>query len=163
MHGCFQPRVDYALVMTDLLKLRPRIVRFPEVTWQHLVASTAIVGLFDQVRIDGRIYSDGGELSAVPLWAAAELGASKALVIDVLPQVPGLVARTFVATMRLLSPFRAIVPASMKVVRLAPPKLLGAPLDAIYWKRSNVEEWIRAGEQEAAAIKHSIPICFERE
>ena len=138
-------------------------VRGPDVTWQHLVASTAIVGLFDQVRIDGRLYSDGGELSAVPLWAAAELGASKALVIDVLPQIPGLVAKTFVGAMKLLSPFRAIVPASMKVVRLAPPKLLGAPLDAIYWKRSNVEQWIRAGERDAAAIKHSIPICFGAE
>jgi NTE family protein len=163
MHQCFQPRVDYALVMTDLLKLRPRIVRGPDVTWRHLVASTAIVGLFDQVRIDGRIYSDGGELAAVPLWAAAELGASKALVIDVLPQIPGLVARTFVGAMKLLSPFRAVVPESMKVIRLAPPKLLGAPLDAIYWKRPNVEQWIREGERDADAIKHSIPICFERE
>jgi hypothetical protein len=62
--------------------------------------------------------------------------------------------------MRLLSRFRAVEPASLKVVRLTPPKLLGAPLDAIYWKRSNVERWIRAGEQDAAAIKHSIPICF---
>jgi len=99
-------------------------------------------------------------LSAVPLWAAAELGATEALVIDVLPQIPGLVAKTFVGAMKLLSPFRGVAPASMKVIRLAPPKLLGAPLDAIYWKRSNVERWIRAGEQDADAIKHSIPICF---
>jgi NTE family protein len=160
IHQSFQPRVDYALVLTDLLKLQPRIFRGPEVTWRHLVAGTAIVGIFDQVRIDGRLYSDGGELSAVPLWAAAELGATKALVIDVLPEAPGLVARTFVSAMQLLSPFRAVVPETMKVVRLAPPKLLGAPLDAIYWKRLNVEGWIRAGERDAAAIKHSIPICF---
>jgi NTE family protein len=156
MHERFQPRVEYALVMTDLLKLWPRIVRGLDVTSKHLVASTAIVGLFDQVCIDGRIYSDGGELSAVPLWAAAELGATEALVINVLPQIPGLVAKTFVGAMKLLSPFRPIVPASLKVVRLTPPKLLGAPLDAIYWKRSNVERWIRAGEQDAAAIKHSV-------
>jgi NTE family protein len=163
MHQCFQPRVDYALVLTDLLKLQPRIIRGPEVTWKHLVASTAIVGIFDQVRIDGKLYSDGGELSAVPLWAAAELGATNALVIDVLPEAPGLVAKTFVRAMRLLSPFRAIVPGAMKVVRVAPPKLLGTPLDSIYWKRSNVEAWIGAGERDAAAMKHSIPICFERE
>ena len=160
MHQCFQPRVEYALVLTDLLKLRPQIFRGGDVTWKHLMAGTAIVGIFDQVRIDGRLYSDGGELSAVPLWAAAELGATRALVIDVLPEAPGLVAKTFVSAMKLLSPFRPVVPAAMKVVRLAPPRLLGAPLDAIYWKRSNVERWIRAGEQDAAAIKHSIPICF---
>jgi NTE family protein len=163
IHQCFRPRVEYALVLTDLLKLRPRIFRGAEVTWKHLVASTAIVGLFDQVRIDGRLYSDGGELSAVPLWAAAELGATKALVIDVLPVAPGLVAKAFVGAMKLLSPFRAVAPESMEVVRLAPPGLLGAPLEAIYWKRSNVERWIRDGERDAEAIKHSIPICFGRE
>jgi NTE family protein len=160
MHQCFQPRIEYALVLTDLLKLRPRIFRGPEVTSRHLVAGTAIVGIFDQVRIDGRLYSDGGELSAVPLWAAAELGATSALVIDVLPEAPGLVAKTFVSAMKLLSPFQAVAPASMKVIRVTPPKLLGAPLDSIYWKRSNVQEWIRAGERDANAIKHSIPICL---
>src|ERR1700689_3342709 len=101
----YPPRVDYALVLTDLMKLRPRIFRGSEITSKHLLAGTAIVGIFDQVRIDGTLYSDGGELPALPLWVAAELGATKALVIDVLPQAPGLVAKTFVAAMRLLSPF----------------------------------------------------------
>jgi NTE family protein len=163
LHGCYPPRVDFAMVLTDLFKLRPRIFRGAEITANHLIAGTAIVGIFDQVRIDGTLYSDGGELSAVPLWAAAELGATEALVIDVLPEPPGFVARTFVRGMKLLSPFQAVVPPSLKVIRVAPPKLLGAPLDSIYWKRQNVQQWIRAGELDAAAIKHSIPICFERE
>jgi NTE family protein len=163
IHECYPPRVAYALVLTELMKLRPRIFRWPEITENHLIAGTAIVGIFDQVRINGTLYSDGGELSAVPLWAAAELGATEALVIDVLPEAPGLVARAFVSAMKLLSPFQAIVPPSLKVIRVTPPKLLGAPLDSIYWKRQNVEQWIRAGERDAAAIKHSIPICFEAE
>jgi len=163
IHRSFQPRMEYAAILTDLLKLRPKIFRGAEVTAEHLIASTAIVGLFDQVRIGGTLYSDGGELSAVPLWAAAQLGARKALVIDVLPEPPGMVAKTFVRTMRLLSPFRAVVPRSLEVLRLAPPKLLGAPLESIYWKRSNIERWIADGERDAATIKHSIPICFGRE
>jgi len=73
------------------------------------------------------------------------------------------VAKTFVRTMRLLSPFRAVVPRSLEVLRLAPPKLLGAPLESLYWKRSNIERWIGDGERDAMAIKHSIPICFGRE
>jgi hypothetical protein len=84
-------------------------------------------------------------------------------VIDVLPVAPGLVAKAFVGAMKLLSPFRAVAPESMEVVRLAPPRLLGAPLEAIYWKRSNIQRWIRDGERDAEAIKHSIPICFGRE
>ena len=93
----------------------------------------------------------------------ASLRATQALVVDVLPAPPGNIARTFVGAMRLLSPFRAEVPASMRVVRLAPPKLLGAPLEAIYWTRANAESWIRAGEEQGAAIKHSIANCFARE
>jgi predicted acylesterase/phospholipase RssA len=134
-----------------------------QVSWQHLVAGTAIIGLFDQVRLGGRIYSDGGLLSAVPLWAAAEMGATKALVIDVLPAPPGSIARSFVGAMRMLSPFRAVVPSGIQVVRLAPPTLLGAPLEAIYWTRANAEAWIRAGEEQAATLKHSIANCFARE
>ena len=161
MYESFQPRTEFAVVLTDLLRLRPRIFPGRQVTWQHLVASTAIVGIFDQMRIDGRLYSDGGLLSAVPLWAAAELGATRALVIDVLPEIPGLVAKTFVGAMKRLSRFRPVVPESLEVARVAPARLLGAPLDAIYWKRSNVARWIGEGERDAAAIKHSILNCFE--
>ena len=84
-------------------------------SWQHLVASTAILGLFDQVRLGGRIYSDGGLLYAVPLWVAAEMGATKALVIDVLPTPPGSVARLLVGAIRTVSPFRAPVVSGIKV------------------------------------------------
>jgi predicted acylesterase/phospholipase RssA len=119
--------------------------------------------LFDQVRLDGRVYSDGGLLSAVPLWAAVEMGATKALVIDVLPTPPGRIAHAFVGAMRMLSPFRAAVPTGIEVVRLAPPRLLGAPLESIYWTRANAEAWIRAGQEQAATLKHSIANCFARE
>ena len=163
IYESFQQRIPFAMVVTDLMKLRPRVLHGNEVTWQHLVATTAIVGLFDQVRLGGRIYSDGGLLSAVPLWVAAEMGATKALVIDVLPTAPGSIARTFVGAMRVLSPFRAEVPAGIEVVRLAPPKLLGTPLEAIYWTRVNAEAWVRAGEEQGAAMKHSIANCFARE
>lgn len=163
VYESFQPRMHFAMVVTDLRKLRPRVLRGNEVSWQHLVAGTAIIGLFDQVRLGGRVYSDGGLLSAVPLWAAAQMGATKALVINVLPAPPGSVARTFVAGVRLLSSFRAEIPAGLEVVRLGPSRLLGSPLESIYWTRANAEAWIRAGEEAAAAIKHSIANCFERE
>jgi len=163
VYESYQPRVHFAMVITDLMKLRPVVLRGNEVSWQHLVAGTAIVGLFDQVRLGGRIYSDGGLLSAVPLWAAAEMGATRALVIDVLPSPPGAIARTFVGAMRRLSPFREVVSSDIDIIRLGPPKLLGAPLEAVYWTRSNAEAWIRAGEEQANSIKHSIANCFARE
>jgi len=159
----FQPRIHYALVITDLLKLRPRVLRGNEVSWQHLVASAALPGLFDQVRLGGRVYSDGGLLAADPLWAAVEMGATKALVVDVLPSLPSHIGRPLVKAMRSFSRFRPEVPSTIEVIRLGPSKLLGKPLESIYWTRANAEAWIRAGEEQAAALKHSIANCFERE
>ncbi len=163
IHSSFQPKVDFAMILTDLWRLRPRVVPSAEVSGRHLVAGAAIVGLFDQVRIDGRLYSDGGLLSAVPTWAAADLGATKALVIDVLPEPPGLIAKTFVRGMRWLSPFQAVTPPALEIIRIVPPALLGSPLEAILWRRQNVEDWIRAGELAGESLKHSIATCFERE
>ncbi|HMD50757.1 MAG TPA: patatin-like phospholipase family protein [Bryobacteraceae bacterium] len=162
VYESFQPRTHFAMVVTDLKKLRPVVLRGNQMSWQHLVATTAVIGLFDQVRLGGRIYSDGGLLSAVPLWAAAEMGATRALVIDVLPAPPGSIARIFVGTMKTLSSFREHVPPGIEVIRLAPPALLGRPLEAIYWTRANAQAWIGAGYDQALAIKHSIANCFER-
>ncbi|HUA21469.1 MAG TPA: patatin-like phospholipase family protein [Bryobacteraceae bacterium] len=163
LYESFHPRTAFGVVLTDLFRLQPRIFQASEVTWLHLAASTAVAGLFDQVRIGGRLYSDGGLLASVPLWAAAELGATRALVIDVLPEPPGLIAKTFVSAMRRISRFRASVPADLEVIRLSPPKLLGSPREAICWSRANAERWIRAGGRDAAVIKHSLANCFERQ
>jgi NTE family protein len=54
-----RPQVDYAVVLTDLLRLKPRIYRGAEVTWKHLAASCAVPLVFAPVRIDGRYYLDG--------------------------------------------------------------------------------------------------------
>ncbi|HYL35790.1 MAG TPA: patatin-like phospholipase family protein [Bryobacteraceae bacterium] len=158
----FRPRVDCAVVVTDLLKLQPRIFRAQEMSWRHLLASTAVPLLFDSVRLEGRWYWDGGLLAAVPLWAAARLGATRALVIDVLPVAPGMIAKAFVGAARRLSSFRPVVPPELHVVRIAPPGLLGKPHEAILWNRANTLAWIQAGERDAAAMKHSIADCFER-
>jgi len=159
----YSPRVDFGVVATDTLRMRPRLFRWPDVTWRHLAASVGMIAIFEQYRIGPRVYSDGGLLSAVPLWVAAEMGATRALVIDLLPRPPGNVARVFVGAMRMLSPFRAHVPDGIKVVRLTPPGLLGSPLQSLYWTRPNAQAWIRAGHDQASAIKHSIANCFERQ
>ncbi len=163
IHQSFTPKIDYALVMTDLLTLRPRIVPGHKVTWRHLVATGAIVGIFDQVRLDGRLCSDGGLLAGLPVWAAAELGATKVLAINLLPEAPGFVAKTFSGAARRISPFRPVVPSSIKVITVVPAALLGSPGDMLYWNRANAEKWIRQGESDALRLKHSIANCFEGE
>jgi NTE family protein len=150
IHARYQPKTQFALVVTDLLKLQPRMILGNQVTARHLAASTAIVGLFDQVRLDdGRVYSDGGLLSAVPIWVAAQLGAQKIVVLNVLPQPPGMVAKTFVAGMRLLAPNRPTHDPGIEIITVMPPALLGSFKEMLYWTRANTEAWIRRGEQDA--------------
>jgi NTE family protein len=163
IHRSYTPRIDYALVLTDLLTLRPRIVPASEVTWRHLLATGAIVGIFDQVRLDGRLCSDGGLLSALPVWAAAELGATRVLAINVLPQAPGFIAKTFSRAARRISRFRPVVPSSVEVITVAPAAPLGSPGEMLYWTRANAQKWIAQGESDALRLKHSIANCFERE
>src|ERR1019366_1163460 len=41
-------RIAFAVVMTDLVLMKPRIVQGEHVTWQHLAASCAIPGVLPQ-------------------------------------------------------------------------------------------------------------------
>jgi NTE family protein len=151
IHAQYQPKKEFALVVTDLLKLEPKIILGDQVTARHLAASTAIVGLFDQVRLDdGRVYSDGGLLSAVPMWVAAQLGAQRIVVLNVLPQPPSIVAKTFVAGMRLLAPHLPTHDPGLEVITVMPPTLLGSFREMLYWTRANTEAWIQRGEQDAS-------------
>src|SRR5690349_8666389 len=49
-------RSRLAIVITDLLRLKPRIVEGSQITWQHLAASCAVPLVLPQVMIDGRWY-----------------------------------------------------------------------------------------------------------
>lgn len=160
----YTPQVEYGVVATDTLRLRPVLFREPGLTWRHLAASTAILGFFSQQRIEGRLYSDGGLLCATPIWAAVEMGAQRVIAIDVLPSLPSTVVRSFVGAIRAVARFDPRVPASVDVIRLTAPLGLGSAKDALYWKRENVRRWIDLGVRdcEAALAAGSIPLEVNR-
>jgi len=162
IYASFRPKVECAIVITELARLRPRIFRGSEVTADVLRASTAIFGIFEQVRIEGKVYTDGGTLAALPIWAAAELGAERVVAVNALPRLPGLIPQLFVAVVRSLSRFRPVAPQGLEVIRIAPPGLLGSGRAAICWSRENAERWIEQGRRDALAQRHSIENCFER-
>ncbi len=158
----FVPQLEYGLVATETLRLRPVLFREPGLTWQHLAASTAILGFFSQHKIGGRTYSDGGLLSALPVWAAAEMGATRILAINVLPSLPSFVVKNFVGLVRAVAPFRPpAIPASIQVIRMDAPVGLGSARDALFWKRENVQRWIEQGQQDAQAALAAGRIPFE--
>jgi NTE family protein len=153
-------RLDFALTITDLATMKPKIVRGGDVTWRHLAASCAIPGILPQRRIGGRWYSDGGLLNPLPVWAAVELGATGIIAIHALPEVPSSVLRPFVKGFRRVFGHHPPLPADVRLLTIEPEKTLGSVRDALIWKQENVERWIAQGRQAAKNI--SIQNCFWR-
>jgi predicted acylesterase/phospholipase RssA len=153
-------RIEYALTLTDLAKMKPRIIRGADVTWKHLAASCAIPGLLPQQRIGGRWYSDGGLLNPLPVWAAVELGATQILAIHALPEIPSSVLKPFVKGFRRVFGHHPPLPSGVELVTIEPAAPLGSVHDALNWKRENIDRWITLGQDAPKNI--SIPNCFWR-
>jgi NTE family protein len=155
----YPPRMDYALTMTDLASMKPKIVR-GDVTWRHLAASCAIPGLIPQQRIGGRWYSDGGLLNPLPVWAAVELGATEIIASHALPEIPSSALKPLVKGFRRVFGHHPPLPAGVRLVTIEPEGPLGSIGDALRWNEENVEKWIARGREAGKNI--SIPNCFWR-
>jgi NTE family protein len=153
-------KMDYALTLTDLLRMKPHIVQGKDVSWRHMAASCAIPGLLPQRRIGGRWYSDGGLLNPLPVWAAVELGATEIIGLQALPEIPSTVLKPVVMGFRRVFGHHPPLPAGVSLVTIQPDGMLGSVRDALHWKEENVARWIEQGERAAKNI--SIPNCFWR-
>jgi len=151
----FQPRLPYAATMVEVPRLRQVLVRGERMTPAHLLASCAIPWGFPPVRLDGKLYVDGGLLSAVPLWAAVELGATRAVVVNVLPQMPSRFLRATVGAFRALAAPRARFPG-LEVIEIRAPGPLGSVYDALTWNEGNVLRWIAQGERDAEKVRERL-------
>ena len=120
MANQFRPRIDYAVVVTDLLRMKPVIYRGGEVTWRHLAASCAVPLVLPQVRIDGRWCSDGGLLNPLPVYAAVELGATEILGLQALPEIPSPILKPFVRTFRAIFGVHPPLPSKVKLRVIEP-------------------------------------------
>lgn len=144
-----RPQIDFALVATDLLAMKPRIFRGKEVTWRHLAASCAVPFFLPQIRIGGRLYSDGGLLNPLPVWVAAELGATEILGLNVLAEAPSRLLKPFVSAFRAVFGYRPALPPAVSVTVLQPARRLGSIHDALHWKRENIDRWLKEGYEDA--------------
>ncbi len=151
VYGRFSPRTEYAAVITDVRRARPRIVGGREMTLRHLQASCAVPLALDLQRLDGRWYADGGLLSAVPLWAAAELGATRIIAVNCQPPAP-LPWRMVIRAGRAMSRFRTGPLAGVEVATITPARPLGSFLDLLRYRRERVAAWIGEGERDGARV-----------
>jgi NTE family protein len=130
-----------------------RLMRIPHdrITPLHLMASCAVPFGYPPVRIDGRLYVDGGLLDVLPIWAAAEMGATRVIAVNVLPQMPTRPLRAVLRAVRFFGQKPAAVPG-LDILRVSPRTPLGTIRDALTWNAENVERWIRQGEADARAL-----------
>jgi NTE family protein len=147
----YAPKVPFALAVTRLPRLRLEIVQYPEVTWQHVLASCAVPIGYPPVRIDGHLYCDGGLLDAMPVWAAERFGVDQAVTVNVLPSMPLNAMRAAVRLVRLMAP-REPRSTHIEVLRLGPERMLGTLHDAISWDAGNMRRWIDRGQADAEAF-----------
>jgi predicted acylesterase/phospholipase RssA len=159
MHCAYQPTIRYGVVLTEVAWLKPRLFS-GEIAWQHLAASCAVPGLFKQQCIGGRLYTDGGLLDSLPLWAAQKLGAKQTLAVQVLPCMPSLAVRTFVRGVRSIAGKPPSTNGNVKVVTIGPQEPIGRARDMIEWNRDLALRWIEAGRSEAFAKRQFLQQMF---
>lgn len=146
----YTPGVDFGVVVTDTLRMRPRLFRSPEVTWRHLAASVGIIAVFEQYRIGGRVYSDGGLLGALPLWAPAEMGAKRIIAVNALPAMPSALVRTGVKALRSAVRYRPPrIAADIVVHEIRPERALGSVRESLVWTEDNARRWMDMGRADA--------------
>ncbi len=153
------PRVPTGVVAVELRRMKPRLFRTPGADWRHLLASCSVPFALPPVRIEGALYCDGGLLSPLPLWAAAEMGARRILALNALPFVPSRVVRCFVKTVRTLAgaPHR---PAGIGCVVLSPSQRIERMRDLLLWDQTRAARAIEMGMRDARNI--SVLSCSER-
>ena len=137
----FQPRVPFGLTVVEVPRFHARLVSGPHITWRHLAATCSIPGAFPAVAIEDKWFVDGGLLGSLPLWAAEEMGATRAIAINCLTGLPFRMARA------VLRPRRPS--ARLDVVLIEPSEPLGNLRDTVCWSHSNIEHWIELGERDA--------------
>ena len=148
----YRPRLDFAVVATELPRLKARIFRGGEVDWRHLAASCAIPMVIAPIRIDGRLYADGGLLNPLPVWAAVELGATEIVALHALPEIPSWWLKPPAHAFRRVFGVNPALPSGVSCTTVLPDRRLGSMNDALNWKRANIERWIEQGHGDASRI-----------
>jgi NTE family protein len=146
----YSPQMEIGIVATQVPGLRLRLFQGSEIGWRHLAASAAIPFGYRPMRIGGKLYVDGGLLGALPVWAAARMGATRIVAINALAYPPWRLAGWAIRAFRALVHHPPSIPPSVVVQTIQPERSLGTMREALFWRRDAIDRWIALGEQHAA-------------
>jgi NTE family protein len=142
------PRIPFGLTLTEVPRLRLHLFRNDEITADHLTAACAIPLCFPPVEIGGRKYVDGGLLGALPVWAAEEMGATRAIALNCLTTLPFRMLKAIVRPRQATSRLHVDV--------IEPSKPLGSLWAAMAWSPENIRRWLDLGRQDGIRALTSI-------
>jgi len=146
----FRPRIPLGVTVVEVPAFVSRLFVGDEITDRHLLATCAVPAGFPPVRIGRRFYIDGGVKSALPIWAAVQMGATRIVAVNALPVPPAAFLRLFGRTLRLLGGAPKPVPAAVEVIRIAPAESLGTLGQAAEWNAGRINTWIEKGRRDAS-------------
>jgi NTE family protein len=159
LHQRYRPRTRFGVALTRLWDFQPVWVEHPNVRWQHLAASCGVPVFLPQYHLDGRRYADGGLLTALPLWAAIEMGADRFVAVNLLADGCSPLLGTGAKILRRMARFDPPA-APLNLVDLSPRAALGEAKAMIEWSRPSIERWIEEGAAAARSKKHFIRDMF---
>jgi hypothetical protein len=84
------------------------------------------------------------------VWAAVELGATRILALNALPEIPSALLRPFAKAFRAVLGHNPPLRSGVELHTLTPQCPLGSMHDALYWKQENAARWIEQGAADAA-------------
>jgi predicted acylesterase/phospholipase RssA len=142
-------QVEFATVLTDVLRMQPVVFAGAEITAAHLRASCAVPPVVLPVKIGGRWYLDGGLQNPLPVFAAAGLGATEILALHALPHLPGVVLPLLAKPFLAVFGYRPPLSENVRLVTVTPPAGLGTWREAIRWDEENSRRWIQEGVEAA--------------
>jgi NTE family protein len=151
LHAQYKPRIPFGVVVVELPWLITRLVQHPHVRPEHLHATCSIPLFLPSVRIGNKNYLDGGLFEKLPLWAAVEMGATRIVAVDSLPNVGKWWLHLAIGVARLFKPVRHY-PPDLELTIVSPSEPLGDVNDAVFWKRENIDRWIDLGRRDAARV-----------
>jgi NTE family protein len=152
----FSPRIPLGVTVVEVPVFKSRLFIDQQITARHLLATCAVPVGFRPVRIGGRLYVDGGVKSSLPLWAAAEMGATRIVAINALPVLPGAFLKFYSRSLRLLGGAPKPVPECIEVIRIAPEGSLGSLVESTQWDARRIDAWISLGRRDAESMIRNI-------
>jgi NTE family protein len=153
-----QLRVPLTVVATDLNAGKPFVFRSGDLT-PALLASTAIPGVFPSVRINDRVFMDGGVVENTPLNIAADDGAKEILAVSLMAGgefeqspagLPELIARTLQLSLhhQMLSDYERLR-QRIRIVVLCP---MTSPTATWEMKREHLESVMESSRAAMAVL-----------